>query len=724
MDYIKGIYTKELYHNDKNNYYVGVLKLLETNIEELRNKNSVYFTGNLINLSYRKSYKMYGDLTRHPKYGIQFLVTTYEEDLPTKKDELIEFLSSDLFPIGEVTAKKIVNLYPEKTIETILANPNCLLMIPRLSEKRIKRIHEVLNNYKSTSEVILKLTKMGFTNKDSLSLFSKYKTTITNIIEEDIYSLVEEKDLTFLEIDEIAKNIGIIENDDRRLKALIIYVMETLTFEQGDTYLYLNEILTFVNRFYSITSFELENLIIKLNKLGKIIIEDDKYYLKKYYDAEHYIANRLCFLNNIPYKNIKELDKELKKEEKNNKIIYDETQKLAIKKSLTSNLTIITGGPGTGKTTIIKAIVNLLKKVYQVKDNEIALLAPTGRAARRLMETTTLPAYTIHKYLMWDKETNKFAINENNPNPEKYLIIDESSMIDTILMSSLLKGITEKVKIVMVGDYYQLPSVAQGQILKDLIDSDMLDVISLNRLYRQNEESYIVNLAYEIKNKDISEYFTAKKDDYNFLECSSEDVLNVISNVISKAIEKGYTENDIQVLAPMYKSINGIDNLNIMLQEKFNPKDSNRNELKIKDVIYREGDKILQLVNDPDNNISNGDLGYIESIKNDNKQEEIRINYDGIRVKYQKDKFVNFRHGYAISIHKSQGSEFKMVIIPFVSSFKRMLYNKLVYTAVTRSKEKLILVGDVNAFIYGVKNDYIENRKTSLKDIIVKKYNK
>ncbi len=357
----------------------------------------------------------------------------------------------------------------------------------------------------------------------------------------------------------------------------------------------------------------------------------------------------------------------------------------------------------------------------------MALLAPTGRAARKLMDTTGLPAYTIHKYLGWDKEKNEFQVNEYCPNKESYVIVDEASMIDTVLMASLLKGITDKAKIILVGDYYQLPSVSQGQVLKDLIDSDCLDVVKLKQLYRQTEDSYITSLAYEVKNKDLNENFLAKYDDYNFIECSSDSILPMISDIVKKAIDKGYDVKDIQILAPMYKTQNGIDSLNKVLQKIMNPESPLKNEIVSGEIVWREGDKVLQLVNDGDNAVSNGDLGYIESIVSANraksKKNEIIINFDGNRVTYTPKDFINITHGYAISVHKSQGGEFKMVIMPFAKSFNRMLYNKLIYTAITRAKEKLILVGEPSAFINGIKNDYVENRKTTLKELLQNKYN-
>ena len=723
-NFIRGFLYKEIYRNEINGYMVGLFKVKDNNIDY--DDDMIHITGVLPKLNEKKEYILYGDTTIHNKYGLQFNVSSFEINIPTKEEELVVFLSSDLFPIGEKTAKKIVDLFHEDTINKILENKNCLEIIPRLGEKKIDKIYNTLLDYQSTSNIVLELTKLGFDMKDSLSFLNKYSNKILDTVNTNVYDLIDTDEISFTKIDEIALGMGINEDDDRRVKALIIYIMKELCFNNGDTYLFFEDISNSLSNYVNITSEKLDYLMIKLIKDKKIIVVDKRYYLKKFYDAERYICERLCFLNDMSITSNISISKYIDNIEKNNKIKYDDLQNRAIYSGVNNNITIITGGPGTGKTTIIKAIVNIIIYEKRLKESDIALLAPTGRASKKLMETTGISASTIHKYLGWDKDSNTFATDEYSPRSEKYIIVDEVSMIDTLLMEALLKGIKKDSKLILVGDYYQLPSVSEGQVLKDIIDSDCLPVIRLNQIYRQTEGSYILNLAYDIKEKNISEDLFIKKEDYLFISSDNDNTISYIKEVVKKAIKKGYTDKEVQVLAPMYKSLNGIDNLNIMLQELFNPKSDKKKEIKLRDITFRECDKVLQLVNDPDNNVYNGDIGYIEDIiisKDKKIINQININYDGNIVEYTPDKFINFRHGYAISIHKAQGSEFDMVIMPITNSFKRMLYNKLIYTGVTRAKKSLVVVGDANAFIYGINNDYIDNRKTTLKDFIIDNYN-
>ena len=456
----------------------------------------------------------------------------------------------------------------------------------------------------------------------------------------------------------------------------------------------------------------------------KIVIEEEKIYTKKIYDSEETIVDTLNRLVNREKNKIKKLDEKISFLEEADHIKYNEKQKIAIKTALENNIVVITGGPGTGKTTIIKAITKLYSIIYEKEGEnlykDLALLAPTGRASKRMSESSNLPASTIHRFLKWDKDSNEFMVNETNKAPSKLVIVDEASMIDTELMASLLKGLTSDIRLVLVGDKNQLPSVGPGTVLKDIIESGKVKTIYLDLLYRQSDSSYIPILAEEIRNNDLSENFTEKKDDYLFLECPKEMITKSIENIASQLLEKGYDSKRSIFLAPMYAGINGIDNINKILQNIFNPKDATKKEIKVGNVIYREKDKILQLVNNPDENVFNGDVGYIEYIltesESTSKKDEIYINFDGNIIKYLPKDMNKIKHGYIISIHKSQGSEFELVVMPICISYYRMLYRKLIYTAITRAKQKLIIIGEKKAFLYAVSNEYELSRKTSLKE--------
>ncbi len=391
--------------------------------------------------------------------------------------------------------------------------------------------------------------------------------------------------------------------------------------------------------------------------------------------------------------------------------------------SLKNRITVITGGPGTGKTTIVKAIIEAYKSINKISDSEveekIASLAPTGRAAKRLSESTGLLSSTIHRFLKWNKENNEFGINEFNKVFHKLIIIDEASMIDINLFASLLKGLTDDIQIILVGDYNQLPSVGPGQVLKDIIESNVIPIIELDLLYRQDEESYIPILSNEIKNNCVDN-FLQPHDDYQFLKCNSDSIKSNLCHIAKQIIDKGYNYKNFQIMAPTYLGLNGIDILNKTLQDVFNPNDGSKKEYKSGNITYRENDKVLELVNMPDDNVFNGDIGIIEEIIpatiSESKREEIYINFDGNIIKYLPKDLNKIKHGYAISIHKSQGSEFDVVIIPLCMSYNRMLYRKLIYTGITRAKKKLILIGDPNAFIRGVQNNAEYKRKTNLKE--------
>ena len=733
-DYIKGKYIKSIFSSDKG-YIIGIMKVSETNISEVEDfKDKVLtFTGYFPELKENETYLFYGELVEHPKYGTQYQVTESELVMPDTKDGLILFLSSDLFPgVGEKLAERIVNTLGKTCLDQILENPNCLNLVPKLTEKKKQQIIRILEEYSMSHQIIVYLTDLGLGMRDAMSIYNHYKAKTIEVMQHNFYQVISDVDeITFPKLDKVRDRMNIEEDDKERIKACILYQMKELLFCNGDTYLFLDEIKRSVEKYIKM-DLEIESFLNRMDELileDKIVLEENRYYTKQMYEDEEYIADKLYDLVNQGEEANQKIKKEIEHLEKEFKISYNEKQKKAITSALKNHITIITGGPGTGKTTIIKAIVHLYAKLYKKEGDSlvsaVALLAPTGRASKRMSEATLLPASTIHRFLKWDKEANEFMINEENKSYVHLVIVDEVSMLDTELMASLLRGLTRNIKLIFVGDFHQLPSVGSGNVLKDLIESDTIDTISLDLLYRQSDESYIPVLAEEIKRNELSPSFTDKKDDYLFLQCSKESICQNIKKLCMQLKEKGYDEKRVTLLAPMYAGVNGIDHLNQERQAIFNPTDLGKKEIQIGDVIYREKDKILQLVNMPDENVFNGDTGYIERIitnPNNPKLYEIYIDFDGNKVRYLPKDMDNIKHGFIISIHKSQGSEFELVLMPICMSYYRMLYRKLIYTGITRAKQKLIVVGEKEAFLYAVSNEVERLRKTSLKEKLENRY--
>ena len=732
--YIKGNYRKSIFHSDKG-YVIGLFKVRETNIETMQEhiNKTITFTGFFHELNEDDTYIFYGEPVNHPRYGFQFQVSEYERVKPTDKEGIIEFLSSDLFPgVGEKLAKSIVETLGNSALEDILKDKSCLNLVPKLTEKKANKIHSILTKYEESHQTIVYLTELGFTMRDALLIYNYYKKMTLDVINNNVYKIVNDiEGISFLKVDSLYSKLNIDKRDKRRVKATILYIMQNITYKNGDTFLNKEIIVNNVNNYLGTDIDNYDSYFEELENDNKIKIDDNDYYLKEIWDSENNIIDRLYLLSNKETNKIKDLDKLIIEHAKVNNIIYNEKQKQAIAKALENNVLIITGGPGTGKTTIIKAITELYKEInnldYDQLVKELALLAPTGRASKRMSESTFLPASTIHRFLKWNKETNEFMVNETNKADNTLIIVDEVSMIDINLFDSLLKGLTSNIKLILVGDYNQLPSVGPGQVLKDLIESDCIDVVHLDLLYRQDENSYIPYLAEEIKEGILSETFKETKSDYTFLECSSVSIRKNLKNLCLQIIEKGYDYKKVQILAPMYKGENGIDLLNSELQEVFNPEDTNKREIKYGDVIFRENDKILQLVNMPEENVFNGDIGVIKYIKYGNTSKsgknEIFVDFDGNVVKYTPKDFVKIKHGFIISIHKSQGSEFDIVIMPICQAYRRMLYRKLVYTGITRAKKKLILIGEINAFTQSVYNNNEYKRNSKFLEKITYKFN-
>ena len=730
MNYIKGKIRNIIYQNKDNGYVVAVFRIKETNdakMEEYVSK-TVTITGTFLEINSEETFILYGEATRHERFGFQYQVKSYEKEKISSEDALIEFLSSSLIKgSGEVTAKKIVKFLGMDAIDKIKNDEFALRGIPNLSEAKQRMIRESLLEYSDADDSLLKLKELGFSIPEATRIYKKYGASTKYIIDSNLYVLTEIMD--FNKVDAIYKS-NHEELDRVRIKACMVEAMRRLSINNGDTYYKSEEIKDALKNEFDLLldEIEFEEIMYTLEEENKVVLEAGLYYLVEYYDAEVAITDHLFQLSTNSTTPFYDFDHEIALLEEENKVYYNEDQRNAIKKALENKITIISGGPGTGKTTIINAIVKLYIKMHDFSPMEvlanIALLAPTGRASKKMSTSTGLPAMTIHRFLKWNKDTNNFGVNEYHKAQENLIIVDEMSMIDISLFDALLKGIRSNVQLVMVGDVFQLPSVGPGLVLNDLIASDLFTFCPLEKIYRQSDNSYIPYLALEIKNKDLSEDFVSQKDDYNFLNVDGKYIKDMIRKICIMSKDKGLNEEDIQILAPMYKGENGIDNLNMILQELFNPKDSKKEEIRYGEFIYREGDKVLQLQNNPDSNVFNGDIGYIRKInlKTGKSKDTIIIDFEGVKVSYTKEELNQIKHAYAITIHKSQGSEFSHVILPISRSYYKMLYNKLIYTGVSRAKKSLVIIGEANAFMMAVNNDYASSRKTNLKERLMNKF--
>lgn len=524
-----------------------------------------------------------------------------------------------------------------------------------------------------------------------------------------------------------------------RIKAACLYVLDSESAQAGHVYAEAEELLPAVKKLLEEKATEvipyeaISEAILKLGEERKVIAEGQQLYLPSLFFSEKGIVTNIKRILNQTEFNEQFPESEfllaLGQLEERLSVQYAPSQKDAIQKALMSPMMILTGGPGTGKTTVIQGIVELYGELHGCSLNPkdykkeepfpFLLAAPTGRAAKRMAESTGLPAVTIHRLLGWNGSEG-FDHHEENPLEGKILIVDETSMVDIWLANQLFKAIPEEMQVILVGDEDQLPSVGPGQVLRDLLLSERIPSVMLTDIYRQSEGSSIIELAHEMKKGRLPQNITQQQKDRSFFQCQPGQIGTVIGQVVRNAKKKGYLAKDIQVLAPMYRGPAGIDRLNKMIQEIFNPnEDGSRKEIAFGDVVYRIGDKVLQLVNQPENHVYNGDMGEIISIfyakENTEKQDMVIVSFDGVEATYTKQDLNQITHAYCCSVHKSQGSEFPIVILPVVKSYYRMLRRNLLYTAITRSKQFLILCGDEEALKMGIQRLDDQSRRSNLR---------
>lgn len=740
--YIKGRHLVTIFHNEQNLYSVIRIRVDETN-HDYDDKEAV-ITGYLPKMNEEETYTFYGDFKEHPRFGLQLQATSFRKEMPQTKQGIIAYLSSNLFKgIGEKTAENIVESLGEEAISKIMNQPSILDSVPKLAPEKAKVLYDTLMKNQGLEQAMVSLNQFGFGPQLSMKIYQVYKENTIETVQTNPYKLVEDiEGIGFGKADDLGAQIGITGNHPDRLKAGCLYILELSSNQEGHVYLHAEHLLEKVkvlleeNQNEEIEFSQIADQIIQLEEEGKIIVENKKIYLPSLFFSEKgLVRNIKRVMEQSEYKDQfpeSEFLLALGNLEDRIGVQYAPSQREAIQTALMSPMLILTGGPGTGKTTVIKGIVELYGELHgcsldpkDYKNDEpypFILAAPTGRAAKRMAESTGLPAVTIHRLLGWNG-TGTFERDEDHPLEGKILIVDETSMVDIWLAHQLFKALPEHIQVIIVGDEDQLPSVGPGQVLKDLLDSACIPTVKLKDIYRQAEGSSIIELAHEMKKGQLPANLLVPQGDRSFIKCSSNQIPQAIEKIVLNAKNKGFAPMDIQVLAPMYRGPAGIDRLNAILQEILNSNpDGTRKELKFGDVTYRIGDKVLQLVNQPESNVFNGDMGEVVSIfyakENTEKQDMVIVSFDGIEATYTRQDLNQITLAYCCSVHKSQGSEFPIVIMPIVKSYYRMLRRNLIYTGITRSKQFLILCGEIEAMELGVRRNDELNRQTTLTEKI------
>ncbi len=723
---IEGQVEHIVYQNDENGYTVFDLSVSDTDY--------ITAVGILPFLRVGELVKLIGKWSLHQNYGRQFSVEAYEKAMPATESAILKYLSSKAVKgVGPKTATKIVGKYGTESLDIIEHNPEWLTDIPGITLEKAMAISESFKESFGIRSVML-FCKDFFGPSTAVKIYKRWGGAAVDIIKQNPYKLCEEiYGIGFESADRIARSIGLGFDCVDRIKSGIKYFLQYNANQNGHVFVPEDKLVSASAQMLGVEENDIKSAKDELVANGELVLV--KYgrrsciYLKKYYDAEYYTALKLDMLQKLCDKiSVEDADRFIGTLELELDMQYAKLQRKAIMNSLSNGVMVLTGGPGTGKTTVVRAILTLFKRMGM----KIALAAPTGRAAKRLSEATSNEAKTIHRLLEMEYDDGsepRFRRNEKDLLEEDVIIIDESSMVDILLMKSLLKAVKPGARLILVGDADQLPSVGAGYVLSDIIKSGRFDTVELTEIFRQASESLIVTNAHLINSGEYPELTVKNKDFFFLLRQSDADISKTVVDLCVNRLPKKYGKSivsSLQVITPSHKGAAGTDCLNSMLQKYLNPQMQGKKEKKVRDVVFREGDKVMQIKNNYDIEwekdgqsgvgIFNGDIGRIESIDTDS--ETVCINFDERIAVYEFDMLSELEHAYAITIHKSQGSEYPVIIMPVYNYSPMLLTRNLLYTAITRAQQMVILVGDPK-IVYGmVDNNRQINRYTGLKLIL------
>ncbi len=729
---IEGVIENVVFRNEENGYTVA--KLLGEN-------KKFTVVGKFMQVAVGENVKLEGNFVTNSRYGEQFSFDAYEIIYPKTLAGIEKYLGSGLIRgVGPVTAKSIVKEFKHDTLTIIEYAPEKLEKIHGISKKKAQGIGESFKDTKKIQAAVIFLQNYNITVHMAIKIYEKYHEKTIEVVKQNPYKLIEDVDgIGFHTADTIAKNMGIDSKSKFRARAGILHQLEQNSEKTGNTYIYKQILLSEVAKLLELDRVEnldlLESVLddLKLEKIIMDFFQEKKHVimLSKYYFIEKAIAQKLCLLNAMAKENNHNVSKDINCFETINSIKLHEVQKKAIEMAVNSGVSIITGGPGTGKTTIIKCIINILNQMGQ----KVMLMAPTGRAAKRLNESTGYQTSTIHRALELDfRNRGAFLYNETNPLKTDAIIIDEVSMVDVMLANNLLKALPRDCHLILVGDKDQLPSVGAGNVLDDILKSEIFSVTHLTKIFRQEDSGLIIPNAHLINKGEMPVFDNSGKDFFFEQKIENHEIAKSIIELVTSRIPnfKKIDNSKIQILTSLKAGISGANSLNQELQQKLNPPSINKMELTIGTNILREGDKVMHIANNYNLNwkrqngylveegagVFNGDMGYIHKIDRQNGETTVWFD-DGRECVYPRTEVASLVLAYAITIHKSQGSEFEVVVIPVIAGPKMILTRNLIYTAVTRAKHMVVLVGDKKNLKRMIDNNYTLVRLTMLKNFLL-----